>query len=336
MMPTETEDEEEYLYDKRCKAPEPKHWDGKDVTQFNIFKHKAKEYVLGSLPFRSATTAKGVRLAASLLDGAAYEWYIASIAPSLADRRVPSPFLTFEELFHKMAVRFGIYHQEQNARQRLRLLTTKPWTGDYHSFFTLFQTLIIWCTSMDDMTKRNEFMFPLSDAIKTYVAGHVVNTWEDAHQLISNWIINKGQYNQTKAPSYFHAPSDNPSSTATPMEIGAVPTADPSSARRPNTNKLTASEFWKDKQCLACGEYGHSKNYKGCPKHKDFTKKPAGRTAAVEYEDCPSPAPVSYAGAVASTSATSSATSTTASSAEAGWRTDVETKLAILTAALKD
>ena len=315
------------MYDKRCKAPEPIHWDGTDVTRFNIFKHKAKDYVLGSLPFKSATSGKGVRLASALLSGSAYEWYIAATAPSMADSRIPPPFKNFEELFRKLAVRFGIFHQEQNARQRLRILTTKPWTADYHSYFTFFQTLIIWCTTMDPLTMRNEIMFPLSEAIKNHVAGHVVETWEDCHKLISSWIINKGMYNQTKAPTYYHSPSDTPASTATPMEIGAVPTT--TAARPPNTNtkpnfttnKMSAADFWKDRQCLACGQYGHSKNYRGCVKHPAY-KKPASRTAALECAG-PLPSPPTYAAAVTTprppsvTSVPGASTSSASSASEA-------------------
>lgn len=348
MMPTASDiDGEPWLFHKGSKIPEPEKWDGSDITKFHIFKHKTREYVLASMPFAQASSEKGMRMAALLLTGAAYEWYIAVLAPSMTDPTIPPPFSTFEGLFHKLATRFGVYHQDQNARQRLRVLTTKPWTSDYHSYFTLFQSIVCWIPSMDATTMRNEFMFPLSDAIKTYVASHSVETWEEAHHLISNWIINKGQYNQSKVTAYYHTPAVT-ASGPTPMEIGAVAaagTAGPSAARPPHASKLSPAEFWRDKQCLACGEYGHSKNYRGCRKHKDFNKKLAGRSAAVDGSD---DQPTYAAAVAAATPAAPPATpraappsappaaSSTASSAEASWRADMETKMAIVMAALKE
>lgn len=329
MLYAEPEDDEEFMFTNRNKLPEPKHWDGEDITKFHSFKHKTREFILGSLPYKAASSFKGVRLASTLLEGAAYDWYITETSPYLQDPKgTLCPFPNYDEFIHKMGLEFGIFRQEENARNRLKELTGKPWLGDYHTYFTRFQSIIIWCTTMDELSKKNEFIAPLTKDIKSFAAGHPCPTWKEAHRVISTWLINVGLYTHTKTPAFYHhAASDagtsssaSTSSSATPMEIGAVP------ARSSYTPKVSSADFWKDKKCLACGQLGHSKNYRGCPKHKEYKQpvKPA-RSAAVEpaHHDTQA-APVSYADAVASTPS------------DTAWKADMEDKLAAVCAALKD
>jgi len=322
MLYAQPENDEEFMFDKRTKVPEPRHWDGEDVSKFHIFKHKAREFIFSTLPYKDASTFKGVRLASTLLENAAYDWYITAVSSYLQDPQTPCPFANYDEFAHKLGKEFGVFRQEENARNRLKELTSKPWLGDYHSYFTKFQSIIIWCSTMDELSKKNEFIAPLPKDIKTFAAGHECSTWKDAHHVISTWLTNVGLYTQTKTPAFYHhASSDSgtsssasSSSTATPMEIGAV------TDRQSRPFNQSAAEFWKDKKCLACGKLGHSKNYHGCPKHKDY-KKPA-RAAAVE------PA--------ATSSQSAPVAAVTAPPTDAAWRTAVEDQLATICAALKE
>lgn len=327
------ESEEFFLGDKRFKPDAPKRWDGSDLSTYYGFKRKACDYVLACLPHVEATGVKGSRLAASLLDGAAWDWYCSVTPPA-----EPYPFHNYEKLFHELATDFGVFQQEDNARTQLYALTSKPWTGDFHSYFTTFRSIVTWIHGMDARTKRDDFLRPLSKEVKTFAAAYTFSTWEEAHRIISGWLTQQNLWNY-KPAAYYHPPA-HPTSGAMPMEIGAV-TAPATRPAGSSSTKMSPKDFWKDKQCMACGQLGHGKNYKGCPKHPQYNpihktaRSAAVVSAAVSSTSGAGPStsgagPSSYADAV------SAAVASTREADLQTQLTEMKEEMAIFRAALKD
>jgi len=317
------------MFHKQTRIPDPDSFDGSSIVTFSQFRCKAREFVLGSLPFADACSLKGVRLASTLLKGAAYDWYNAT-----------QPFENCDDLFHKLAVRFGVFHQEDLARAALDTLTSKPWgSQDYMAYHNKFQSLVVWTPTIDKKSLKTAFLKPVNQAIKDFISHYEVDTWEEAHRMIAAWLTRKGLINQHKVPSTFLQQHDTPS-TATPMEIGAAPAAPARLPHTTNYGNQTAAEFWKTKKCLACGLLGHSKNYKGCTKHPEYKPRTA-RTAAVE---APAPtAPPTYAAAAAAAppampagAAATTSTAAAAASAAAAELQALREEVAVLRMAINE
>jgi hypothetical protein len=115
----------------------PKHFDGINLQYFYVFKKKVIDWIFATLPVDDTNTQTAVIVASNRLEGLAYEWYAAG-----------GPFENPNDLFNKMAIRFGITNQEDKALSQLEFHTSKPWAGDYSSWYSTFQPLIQHCRSV--------------------------------------------------------------------------------------------------------------------------------------------------------------------------------------------
>ncbi len=97
------------------------------------------------------------------------------------------------------------------------------------------------------------------------------------------------------------------------MDINAV-------TGRKVTNYVPGKDYWADKQCLACGKWGHGRTYKGCEKHPEYrAPRPGGYrsyAAAVSTADHHSPVAGPSTATAATTSTATAASATSASAAD--------------------
>jgi hypothetical protein len=304
------------MLSKSTKAKPPDHFGG-NIDEYPNWKFTMCLFMKTTMPASQIETVKGVYLIGTYLKDSALNWYIA----------LHEGFSCPSALFSKFELEHDIKSREAQCCTQLMALCNRPWKGPFEDFCGLYAPLAVWAEkTMDAGSMLNNFMFPQPQYIKDFMTlseQQHVTTWSQAKTAISKWISRKTDFNrqpstfllqQIKTHSTYHA------GEATPMEIGAVTipeavaavTIAPKAQTAPPARQSVA-DFWKDKICNACGQKGHGKNYKGCPKHPEYKPGFKSKTYAASVSsaaDHHSPVAASTSTAAASTSTAASSTST--------------------------
>jgi hypothetical protein len=303
-----------------AKAKQPKNFSGNRST-YNVWKFCIRLFMKVTMTPAEIETPYGVSVVGTYMEGRAMNWYMAN-ADTLS---------TPSQLFVKYEQDHDIIDEVEISCTQIEAFCSQPWTGTFEEFCEIFEPLAAWAGKvMGDRELLQHFLFPQPQYIKEFYALPIhpaSMNWKAAKALISKWLNRKDSINRkpgTQLLKQMQAQTSGPVA----MEVGAVTTPSrPSNTngRSSNNNKpsdaassrrLSPAEYWKDKTCDACGQHGHGRNYKGCPKHPEHRSiKPRTRTyaAAVTQDDHHSPVAATATAPVdgASTSAAAQTTAPT-------------------------
>jgi hypothetical protein len=318
----------------------PERYDGKK-EEYAAWSFTMRLYLANTMSEQAIESRKGVEAVGSYLGGRARIWFMKQ------HQRLTGATMLFEQLESDQCIE----SLPVVFRAKLEAFCNQPWTGSMEDYNELFAPMAVWVEDgMDVETLRGHYMFPLPQWIKDYVLLHPAGTWRDAMKLIESWLSKRNLLN--RLPSCQPLPKlQGTAMGPTPMEVGAVPTSAPAAAattRTPARTQTTPApaaaaartipghEYWKDKFCDACGQKGHGKRWRGCPKHPAYRPGQQVKTyaAAVETDHH---SPVAAADATATPAATAIPAATASTSAAATANTSPElTELAELRVEVKN
>lgn len=322
---------------RAVKAKPPNKFSGNRST-YNAWKFSIQLFMKVTMSPEELCSAYGVALVGTYMDGRALNWFMAN------ESLMANP----TQLFLKYEQDHDIQDQVEISCGQIIALCNQPWTGEFDEYCDIFEPLATWAEqSMDSKSMLQHFMYPLPQHIKDFflMPAHATTThWRVAKTLIAQWLNRKDSLNR-KPGSQLLSQLKQQSAGPVAMEVGAVTTPNKSSNSKQANNKnsssgssrrLTPEEYWSDKICEACGKKGHSKNYRGCPKHPQHSSANKGNktyAAAVSDGDHHSPVAASPAATTTAAATTSAAAGgASASAAESTLKTQLDNIQAMLAA----
>jgi hypothetical protein len=255
------------------KAATPTAFSGNNAVYFQ-WRSRVKLFLRASLLPAEIQTPYSVTVIGTFMEGNALDWFDTN-----------SEYFTCpDELFKKYEEDYNIMDRAEVAYNDTVAVCNQPWKGSILSYLQLVEPLLSAAEPcMTDNTGLRLIMYPLPKEIKDFVLLPIhrgtLRTWKDARTLIMDYLNTRNTYDRLPSSDAITQLLKTQSTGPVPMEVGAVTT--PGKTRTPApASKVSAHDFWKDKICMACGQKGHSKNYKGCPKHPEYKPKPKAKTYA--------------------------------------------------------
>jgi hypothetical protein len=300
---------------------------GRDTRLWATFKNKIRTHINNTLGTVRGRGIDGVRVIAGEFDELALDWFYAN-----------------EHLFTCPADVFQLYEATYNIRSRQEYARTElnkmGYQGNLWKTCAEFSRWAMWLADeIDEGTMLQHFMRVLPESyrmqyINTRKDDQV--TWQAAQALLMKWENDKirlnnfphshqGNSSNRNNPSSDHSsnnqPRSNPPPPPPPSSSGPVPMDINAVTGRKVTNYVPGKDYWADKQCLACGKWGHGRTYKGCEKHPEYrAPRPGGYrsyAAAVSTADHHSPVAGPSTATAATTSTAAAATASTSAAATA-------------------